>query len=79
MLLNQQDAEWAMLYFTNYFSQFDRIDQYIKEQKLEQVKDFPFQLPGMADEDDFFTDFDMSPEDMSFDIQEIDTIHLREY
>jgi len=72
MILNQQDAEWAMLYFTNYFAQFERIDQYIKEQKLEQVKDFPFQLPGMADEDDFFNDFGMLPENMNFDIQEID-------
>ena len=72
MILNQQDAEWAMLYFTNYFAQFDRIDQYIKEQKLEQVKDFPFQLPGMADEDDFFNDFGILPENMNFDIQEMD-------
>ena len=54
MMLNDQDATWAMNYFVEYFGQFERIDQYLKEQKLEQVKSFPFQLPGMADEDEFF-------------------------
>ena len=54
MILNNQDATWAMNYFIEYFGQYERIDQYLKEQKLEQVKNFPFQLPGMADEDEFY-------------------------
>ena len=70
MILNNQDATWAMNYFIEYFGQYERIDQYLKEQKLEQVKNFPFQLPGMADEDDFFQNFEISPEDMKFSVTE---------
>ena len=68
MILNNQDATWAMNYFIEYFGQYERIDQYLKEQKLEQVKNFPFQLPGMADEDEFFANFEISPEDMKFSV-----------
>ena len=70
MILNNQDATWAMNYFIEYFGQYERIDQYLKEQKLEQVKNFPFQLPGMADEDEFYQNFDVSPEDMKFSVTE---------
>jgi len=70
LILNNQDATWAMNYFIEYFGQYERIDQYLKEQKLEQVKNFPFQLPGMADEDDFFSNFEISPEDMKFSVTE---------
>ena len=70
MILNNQDATWAMNYFIEYFGQYERIDQYLKEQKLEQVKNFPFQLPGMADEDEFFANFELSPEDMKFKVTE---------
>jgi len=68
LILNDQDATWAMNYFIEYFGQYERIDQYLKEQKLEQVKNFPFQLPGMADEDEFFANFEISPEDMKFSV-----------
>jgi len=68
LILNNQDATWAMNYFIEYFGQYERIDQYLKEQKLEQVKNFPFQLPGMADEDEFFANFEISPEDMKFSV-----------
>ena len=71
MILNNQDATWAMNYFIEYFGQYERIDQYLKEQKLEQVKNFPFQLPGMADEDDFYANFEVSPEDMKFKVTEL--------
>lgn len=70
MILNNQDAIWAMNYFIEYFGQYERIDQYLKEQKMEQVKNFPFQLPGMADEDDFFQNFDVHPNDMKFSVTE---------
>jgi len=36
LILNDQDSTWAMNYFIEYFGQFERIDQYLKEQKLEQ-------------------------------------------
>ncbi len=70
MMLNDQDATWAMNYFVEYFGQYERIDQYLREQKLEQVKSFPYQLPGMADEDEFFNNFDLHPQDMEFSIKE---------
>jgi len=70
MILNDQDSTWVMNYFIEYFGQFERIDQYLKEQKLEQVKSFPYQLPGMADEDEFFCNFELHPQDMKFSIKE---------
>tara|TARA_Y100000296_G_C5156346_1_gene249285 strand:- start:38 stop:1162 length:1125 start_codon:yes stop_codon:yes gene_type:complete len=69
-MLNDQDATWAMNYFVEYFGQYERIDQYLREQKLEQVKSFPYQLPGVADEDEFFNNFDLHPQDMEFSIKE---------
>jgi len=73
MRLNKQDSLWAMNYFIEYFSQYERIDQYMKDQKLEQLKDIPVSLPGMEDETDFFDNFDISPEDMEFKIVEPQT------
>ena len=48
----------------------DRIDQYMRDQKLVQIKGVPTALPYMGLEDDMFDDFSMSPEDMDLQVVE---------
>ena len=71
MILNREDALWAAEKLTNYFKDFDRIDDYFRARKIERVKNLPTPLPGMGLEDDMFQDFDMHPQDMNFKIAEI--------
>jgi len=57
--------------FENYFGNFNRIDEYMKDQKLKS-------LSGLGDplfplEDDLFSDFTMHPKDMNFEIIEMQT------
>ena len=69
--LNREDALYCSGIFNDYFGQFDRVDQYMKDQKLAQLEDsVSASLPGMGPEDDLFTDFTMSPEDMDFEVYE---------
>tara|TARA_B100001057_G_C22734461_1_gene905225 strand:- start:96 stop:1199 length:1104 start_codon:yes stop_codon:yes gene_type:complete len=68
--LNTEQAQYCAGVFNDYFGQFDRIDQYMRDQKLAQIKNVPTALPGMGLEDDMFDDFSMSPEDMDLKIVE---------
>ena len=68
--LTKEDALFCANIFTDYFGQFDRIDQYMKDQKLGQLSDsVSATLPGMGPETELFDNFDMSPEDMDFKIE----------
>src|SRR6056300_522782 len=68
--LIKEDALFCANIFTDYFGQFDRIDQYMKDQKLGQLSDsVSATLPGMGPETELFDNFDMSPEDMDFKIE----------
>ena len=71
MILSREDALWAAEKLTNYFKDFDRIDDYFRARKIERVKNLPTPLPGLGLEDDMFQDFDMHPQDMNFKIAEI--------
>ena len=66
--LNTEQAQFCAGIFNDYFGQFDRIDQYMRDQKLVQIKGVPTALPGMGLEDDMFDDFSMSPEDMDLKV-----------
>ena len=68
MILEKQDAVYAASKLIDYFSDFNRIDDYFRARKIERVKDLPTPLPGMGLEDDMFQDYDMSPEDMDFKV-----------
>lgn len=70
MILEKPDALYAANVFNEYFGQFSRIDQYMRDQKFAQISTIPTALPGMGLETDFFDDYSMSPEDMEFDILE---------
>jgi hypothetical protein len=69
--LEPADALYCAKIFNDYFGQFERIDQYMKDQKLAQLEDtVSSSLPGMGPEEDLFNDFTMSPEDMDFEVYE---------
>jgi len=69
--LNREDALYCSGIFNDYFGQFDRVDQYMKDQKLAQLEDtVSASLPGMGPEEDIFNDFSISPEDMKFEVYE---------
>jgi len=71
MILNKDQALHCAQVFEDYFGNFNRIDEYMREQKLTALADRPFSLPGCGPEDELFSDFTMSPEDMEFEIVEL--------
>ena len=68
LLLNKQDAIHSATKLIKYFKDFERIDDYFRARKIERVKNIPQALPGMGLEDDMFQAYDMHPEDMNFEI-----------
>ena len=71
MILNRDDALYAANVFVDYFSNFHRIDDYLRRVKLERMENYPTSLPGLGPEDDMFSDFDMHPNDMEFECREV--------
>ena len=66
MSLNREQALHCAKVFENYFGDFNRIDEYMRDQKLNALAELPFALPGMGPEADLFSDFSMHPKDMVF-------------
>ena len=71
MILNKEDALYAANVFVDYFSNFGRIDDYLRRVKLERMSNYPSALPGMGPQDDFFNDPTMHPKDMEFECREV--------
>ena len=71
MILNREDALYAANVFVDYFSNFGRIDDYLRKVKLERMSNYPTSLPGMGPQDDMFNDFTMHPNDMEFECREV--------
>ena len=70
--LSKEEALHCAKIFNDYFGQFDRIDQYMRDQKMAQIDSLPASLPGMGFDSDMFDDFSISPEDMDLEIVELD-------
>ena len=70
MLLSKEDAYYAANVFTEFFSNFERIDDYMRQVKMERMKTFPTSLFGMGPEEDLFNRFDIHPKDMEFVVGE---------
>jgi len=66
MTLEGKDLEYVVKRLSEYYGSFDRIDDYFRERKRQRVEKLPQSLFGI--EHDLFSDFDMSPEDMEFEI-----------
>ena len=71
--LTRSEALHCANVFNDYFGQFNRIDEYMRDQKMSQLNDtISASLPGMGPETEIFDNFDMSPQDMDFEITEPD-------
>jgi len=71
MSLNYEQAKHCAKVFEDYFGDFNRIDEYMRAQKLNSLAELPFALPGCGPEEDLFSDFNMNPEDMDFEVIEL--------
>jgi hypothetical protein len=71
MKLNYEQAQYCASKFEEYFGKFGRIDEYIRDLKLNAMAERPNVLPGMGPETDLFSDFTMSPQDMNFELVEL--------
>ena len=70
-LLSKSDAIWAADQFIEYYSKFNRIDDYMRFVKQSRIQNSSGKLFGP--EDEIFSDFSIQPNDMSFTIHEVDT------
>ena len=71
MSLTKEQAIHCAKVYSDYFDRFERIDDYIRDQKLNSLADRPFVLPGMGPEEDLFSDFSIHPRDMDLEIVEL--------
>ena len=69
MMLSKEDAIHCAKVFKDYFGNFDRIDQYMRDQKLNSLSEIPSSL--FPPEEDLFSDFSMHPNDMDLEVMEI--------
>lgn len=72
MKLTKEDALHCAKAFEDYFGNFDRIDEYMRDQKLNSLSEIPCN-PLFPIEDDLFSDFTMHPNDMDLEVVEIPT------
>ena len=68
MQLELDDAIYAADKFIDYFSNMGRIDEYLRNVKLDRMSQMQTSLLGMGPEDDMFDAFDMHPEDMDIKV-----------
>ena len=74
MILSESESVYAADKFIDYFSNTGRIDEYLRNVKLDRIEDQPTSLGAFFDgggggtEDDLFSKFDMHPADMKIKI-----------
>jgi hypothetical protein len=68
-MLSKEDAIYCSKIFENYFGNFNRIDDYMRDQKLASLS-YLSENPLFPMEDDLFSDFTMSPNDMNIELVE---------
>jgi hypothetical protein len=78
-MLSKDDALYCANLLQNYFVNFDRIDDYMRNQKQIQIDDMPSALPGFGIEEDLFNDYTMHPKDMDIELVEIDGSRWDDY
>ncbi len=70
MLLKFDEALHCAKVFEDYFGNFTRIDDYMRDQKLASLSELPTN-PLFPIEEDLFSDFSIHPSDMNFEVCEI--------
>ena len=68
MLLDKSDSAYIVNRFLDYMSKYNRIDDHMRMKKKERLLTLPEALPGYEPENNLFSDFNMHPEDMEFEI-----------
>jgi len=68
-MLSKEDAIHFAKVFQDYFGNFERIDEYMRDQKLASLSEMSLN-PLFAPEDELFSDFTMHPKDMDIDVVE---------
>ena len=71
MILTESDAVYAANKFIDYYTQFNRIDDYLRFVKKDRISERPGSLFGADTE--FFDAFSMHPNDMNFEVHVVDT------
>lgn len=66
--LNKEDGIYAADRFIEYFGRFSKIDEYFRMKKIDRINSLPMTLDGYGHEEDMFSDFDIHPNDMEFEI-----------
>jgi hypothetical protein len=79
MKLTKEQSLYCSKIFSDYFSKFDRIDEYMRDQKINSLSEIPMSLPGCGPEEDLFSDFSVSPQDMDFEIVELSSERWQNY
>ena len=69
--LPEDKAIWAADQFIEYYSKFNRIDDYLRFVKKDRISERPGSLFGADVE--FFDTFKMHPNDMNFKVHVVDT------
>lgn len=69
-MLTKEDALHCSSVFKKYFGSFNRVDDYMRDQKLASLADLPSN-PLFPIEEDLFSDFSIHPKDMDFEVCEI--------
>jgi hypothetical protein len=70
MMITKENALHCAKVFEDYFGNFNRVDEYMRDQKLNSLSVLSTN-PLFPIEDDLFSDFRMHPKDMDFEILEI--------
>jgi hypothetical protein len=71
MNLTRDQAVYCANIYSKYFDKFQRIDDYIRDQKLNSLSERPPTLFGMGPEEDLFSDFTIHPNDMDFELYKV--------
>jgi len=70
MNLTKEEAIHCAKVFEDYFGNFNRIDEYMRDQKLASLAEMPSN-PLFSPEDELFSDFSMYPNDMDIEVTTI--------
>jgi hypothetical protein len=71
MILNENDAVYAANKFIEYYSKFNRIDDYLRFVKKDRISNRPGYIFGA--ETEMFDNFEMHPNDMNIKVHIVDT------
>ena len=79
MKLTHEQAIHCANSISNYFDRFERIDDYMRDQKINSLASRGISLPGCGPEEDLFSDFTIHPNDMEFEIVGMSTERYMSY